>query len=73
MIPDPVASWNERMKIMAGFVNAIGLGLIGFAVLRPLAEEITRVSLSALWWWIAGLSLHAVSHYILGHLRKASP
>ena len=72
MIPDPVAAWNERLKISAGFVNALGLGLIGFAVLRSLTEDIASVSVLSLWWWMVGLALHAVSRYILGHTRKAS-
>lgn len=67
---DPLAARNERVKLFANFVNAIGLGLIGFAVLRPLVENIEAAGLSTLWWGIVGLALHGASHYILGLMHK---
>ncbi|WP_112313266.1 hypothetical protein [Pseudogemmobacter bohemicus] len=69
-IRDPLVAYNERVKIFAGFMNALSLGLIGFAVLRPLTETLSNANLSTLWWGIAGLALHGVSHYILGRIRK---
>lgn len=69
-VRDPVAIHNERVKLFASFMNAVGLGLIGFAVLRPLTESLYNAALSSLWWGVAGLAMHAVSHYILGRLRK---
>jgi len=69
-IRDPLATSNERVKLFAGFLNAIGLGLIGFAVLRPLTETLANASSSTLWWGVGGLALHATSHYILGMIRK---
>lgn len=68
---DAIAAWNERVKLIAGFLNAVGLGLIGFAVLRPLTEDMTRISLLTLWWGLAGLVFHAISLYVLGKMRKA--
>lgn len=67
---DPLVSFNERVKLFAGFINAIGLGLIGFAILRPLAESLSNANLSTLWWAAVGLAMHGVSHYILGRIRK---
>lgn len=60
---------NERVKLFAGFVNAIGLGLIGFAVLRPLTEDMTAIGAITAVWGVAGLFLHGISHYILAMLR----
>lgn len=68
--PDPIATSNERVKLLAGFVNAVALGLIGFAILRPLTESLANASFSTLWWGIVGLALHGISHYILGPIRK---
>ena len=68
---DDIVIHNERVKLFSGFLNAIGLGLIGFAVLRPLTAETMPLSLSTLWWGLTGLVLHAVAHYILGMMRKA--
>lgn len=67
---DKLVSFNERVKLFAGFVNAIALGLIGFAVLRPLTDSLSNASWAAAWWAAAGLAMHGVSHYILGRIRK---
>lgn len=67
---DPLVANNERVKLFAGFVNAVALGLIGFAILRPLTENLSNASLSTLWWGLTGLALHGFSHYILGLIRK---
>ena len=64
-----VAVHNERVKLFSGFTNAIGLGLIGFAVLRPLTESGTDMTGLTVLWGMAGLFLHAISHYILSMLR----
>lgn len=69
-IRDPLAAYNERVKLFAGFVNAIALGLIGFAILRPLTESLANANLSTIWWGATGLALHGLSHYILGRIRK---
>lgn len=72
-IPDTILSWNERLKLVAAFWNAIGIGLVGFAVLKPLTEDITKFSGVTLWWGLAGLVFHAISLYVLGLMRKAAP
>lgn len=65
---DPIATHNERTKLFAGFVNAIAIGLIAFAVLRPLTSGEASVSVTTFYWTAAGFALHAVSHYILRYL-----
>jgi hypothetical protein len=67
---DPVATHNERTKLFASFLNALAIGLIGFAVLRPLTETPISVTVLSVWWGLAGLVLHASSHYILRYLMK---
>ncbi|SNR38229.1 hypothetical protein [Paracoccus sediminis] len=67
---NPLAAYNERVKLFANFLNAIGLGLIGFAVLRPLTESLGNANLSALWWGMTGLAIHGISHYVVGRVRK---
>ena len=70
---DKLAAFNERVKLFAGFLNATGIGLIGFAVLRPLTDiQGGGLGVSA-WWGIVGLALHGAAHYVLGHLRKDTP
>ncbi|MHA6345701.1 hypothetical protein [Roseivivax sp. CAU 1761] len=66
----PVIVHNERVKLFSGFLNAVGLGLIGFAVLRPLTAQPMAVGLGSVWFGLAGLALHALAHYVLGMMRK---
>ncbi|MGQ0567604.1 MAG: hypothetical protein ACT4OK_21415 [Gemmobacter sp.] len=70
MVHDPVAEWNERVKLFAGFVSALGLGVFGFGVLRPLTEDLSSLSLLTIWWILVGLVLHGSSHYVLRYMRK---
>ncbi len=67
---DPTTIQNERVKLFAGFVNAISLGLIGLAVLRPLTANPSDFPSGAIYWGLAGLALHGFAHYILGRLRR---
>ena len=58
------------MKLFAGFLNAIGLGLIGFAVLRPITEDTSLLSVLSVGWGLGGFACHAAAHYVLGRLVK---
>ncbi|TFL16781.1 hypothetical protein [Jannaschia formosa] len=69
---DELAVWNERVKLAAGFLNALGLGLIGFAVLRPATDDVALLSFGSLGWGIIGLAMHGLAHYVIGKLRKES-
>lgn len=60
---------NERIKLFANFLTALGIGLIGLAVIRPLVETGSYNYGSVALWSVVGLALHGVSHYILGYLR----
>lgn len=70
IVRDPLATHNERVKLVASFANAIGLGLVGFAVLRPLTETPITVTWASAWWGGCGLAIHILSLYILKYLRK---
>jgi hypothetical protein len=67
---DPIAVFNERIKLIANSVNALGIGLVGFAILRPITINLNNIDPSMAWWVTAGLALHAVSLYILGYTRR---
>lgn len=67
---DDLATHNERVKMFAGVLNAVGLGFIGFAVLRPLTDTAVPVSWQTLLWGGVGLALHAAAHHIPGMVRK---
>lgn len=70
MVPDAVGRFNERVKLFANFLNALSLGMIGFALLRPATESFELVGLPAALWALAGVALHVAAHYVLGKLRK---
>ncbi len=69
-IRDPLASHNERVRLFATFVNAIGLGLIGIAVLGPLSADIANATVATLYWGVTGVAMHGAAHYVLRYLRK---
>ena len=67
---DVIAAHNERTKLTAQTLNAVGVGLIGFAVLRPAAEDVTSLETTSLVWTLLGLALHGVARHLLSYLRK---
>jgi hypothetical protein len=67
---DEILVHDARVKLVSGFLNAVGLGLIAFALIRPLVEQGAVLGRITLWWSVAGLALHAAAHYILGMLRQ---
>ena len=67
---DELVVWTKRVKLLAGTVNAIALGLVGFAVLRPATENVALLSPVSLLWGVVGLALHVFAHYILGKLKR---
>jgi len=67
---DPVASYNERVKLMATSVNALGLGVLAYGLLRPLVETQAVFELGVAVWTAVGLVLHGISHYILTQISR---
>ncbi len=83
MIRDDLLIHNERTKLLANSVNALGLALIAVGVLAPVAA-FTRAAAqasaptastglqTALWlvWMIGGLALRGLAHDIMGNRKK---
>ena len=69
---DALTVYNERVKLFAGFINAIAIGLIGLAVLRPITDGAPVLATDVVWWFGLDLAGHACAHYVLGRLRKES-
>lgn len=67
---DDLAVFNERIKLIATSMNAVALGLIGFAVLRPVTDAQMALGWPAMWWAIVGVAFHLSAHYVLGMLEK---
>lgn len=73
MIRDDIAVRNERLKLTANALNALALGMIGFAILRPASESFELLRQQAWLWGCGGLVFHVMAHYILGYIKKAKP
>jgi len=67
--PDALLIRNERIKLLAGFLNTLAIGLIAYALVRPLIDA-TGVTRLAWLWGVMGLAMHGLAHYVLGQLRK---
>ena len=67
---DPLATHNERVKLRAVFLNALAIGFLGFAFLRPLVEGTLSLTALTAAFLATGLALHAAAHYILRYLEK---
>ena len=61
--------WNQRLKLFASFVRAIGWGLIVLAVLRPQLEAGPDNYWVLGFWVLAGLACHAIAYCVLGYMR----
>lgn len=66
---DPLATHNERVKLFSGFLNALGLGFIGFAVIRPAVADGDPITSASYYWCATGLVLHGAAHYVLRYLE----
>ncbi|AHM05588.1 hypothetical protein roselon_03330 [Roseibacterium elongatum DSM 19469] len=66
---DPLATHNERVKLRAAFLNALALGFLGFAFLRPLVEGTLTLNLLTVSFFLTGLVLHRAADYILKYLE----
>ncbi|CAM4329375.1 hypothetical protein [Palleronia rufa] len=67
---DPIATYNERVKAISTFLTSLGIGLIGFAVIRPAIEGSDTETVASVAWGGAGLVMHAIALYILRYLKR---
>lgn len=66
---DPLATHNERVKLSANSLNAIGLGFVAYALLRPLVDGTAQLDAGFLVWPVTGLAMHLAARYILRYLE----
>ncbi len=67
---DPIAIHNERVKLVANSVNALAIGSVGFAVLRPLTTNLDSFGLYMIPWFAVGIGLHLIALRTLGLLKE---
>lgn len=68
--PAPIAIHNERQKARASYLNAFSIGLVGFAVLRPLTDATPSVTVATASWFVAALALRVIAHDVPGGMRR---
>ncbi len=67
---DRSAIRNERIKLSCSFLNAIGLTLIVFALLRPITQDLSALTPVSFVWVGLGIALHVAAHVVLGQLSE---
>ena len=66
---DPLAAHNERMKLAANSVNAVGLAVVALGVVRPLIDPAVAAGIVLVAHLVVALVMHGLAHYILGQLE----
>ena len=66
---DEVGAFNERLKMIATSINAIGLGVIGLGTVRPFINPEVGFILVVPASFAASLVLHSLALYIVNKVR----
>ena len=66
---DEVGGYNERLKMIATSINAIGLGIIGLGTVRPFLDPDIGVGIAAVASLAVALVLHGVALYIVSKVE----
>ncbi len=67
--------WNERVKLLANFINGTAVAMIALGILAPIANMLfqggdkTNAPMLA-WWAVSAVVLHRVARSVLGDLRE---
>lgn len=66
---DELGAHNERVKLTATTINAIGLAFVALGIIRPFVDDSTTPSLTSVVFGVIGLVSHGAAHYILKQLE----
>jgi hypothetical protein len=66
---DPVGGHNERLKLLATSINAIGLAFIALGVVRPIVDTTVSLNLDSIAYLVGALALHGLAHYIVSQVE----
>lgn len=59
--------YNERLKLLVGFLNTLGLAILGAAFVIPGVSSFAGVQ----WSWVSiGIVLHLLAHGVLQRLKS---
>ena len=68
---DKIGAFNERVKLRATSINAIGLAFAAVGAVQPIVES-RQPDLDTLGWTVGALVLHAIANYIVSGVRKSA-
>lgn len=66
---DEVGAYNERLKMLATSINAIGLGVIGLGTVRPFIDPEIGIGIAAVASIGVALVLHGTALYIVSKVE----
>ena len=66
---DRLGAHNERVKLSANSVNAVGLAFVALGIVRPLVDPDVGLALASFVFGATGLALHGLAHYVLRQLE----
>ena len=66
---DELTAYNERLKLGATTVNALGLAVIAVGVLRPLIDADAGPSWGIALYVVVAVVLHVLAHYIVSQVE----
>ncbi|WP_299845710.1 hypothetical protein [uncultured Jannaschia sp.] len=66
---DRLVTYNERVKLMATTINAIGLAFVALGIVRPTVDPDLTIGLAGTVFGLIGLACHGAAHYILRYME----
>lgn len=66
---DRVGAHNERIKLLANSINAIGLAFVALGVVRPLVDRDVGMSIETIGYIAGALAIHVLAHYIVSQVE----
>lgn len=61
--------FNERVKLIATFFNALAFGTIGAGAIIPAARTLSDLGWATAAWFVSGLVLHGIGSFAYTLLR----
>jgi hypothetical protein len=71
--------WNERIKLLANFLNGTAVAMIALGILAPIANMLFRADAQSntqtnvdllIWWGFSAVILHGLAAWVLEDLQE---
>ena len=66
---DPVGGHNERVKLLATSINAVGLAFVALGFVRPVVNADIPLSADSAAYLVGALAVHGLAHYIVSQVE----